>query len=557
MSTTPNLREPSGIGAANTAQMGLLAYRAGLMRLAGLLILFAAELILVSIWFDGDALQRRSPLLRAIRLIGPWILRGIVVFSAVYASITIFQKKTALASLAEKLSRAPLGWNALAMHAGAFAAFLVLGSGLYSGTRASDFAAAVWLASGILALAAGSLAFLPVQLWRELARLGGTAWLYAATAAALACMMFGLTQSMWRSAAGLTFRLVQILLRPLIPGLSADPARLLIRGRSFAVIISQECSGLEGIGLILVFGSVWLLLFRREFRFPQAILLLPAGAAIAYLFNAVRIAALLLIGDAGARQIAVGGFHSQAGWILFNSLAFGFAVLARRLRWVTVGAAAGPSPEEATENPTAAYLAPFLAILASGMISRAASGSFEWLYALRLIAAAATLWIFRARYRDLNWRFGWLAPAAGVAVFLIWIGLDRWKGVPALGVPAALSGSNGPLSAAWIACRMLAAIVTVPIAEELAFRGYAMRRLTAVDFEAVGLRDVSWFGIFVSAAAFGLMHGDRWIGGVMAGLLYAMLARRTNRIGDAVAAHAVTNALLAATVLLFGQWQYW
>ncbi len=527
------------------------------MRLAALAVLFAAELIVVSVWFDGDALLHRSPLLAAIRFSGPWILRGIVVFCAVYAAITILQRRAALASLAGKLSHAPLAWTWLAVHAAALAGFLVLGWGLYSGTRASDLAAAAWLGSGMLALVAGSLAFLPLQLWRELARLGGTAWLHAISAAALACLVVGWSQSMWQSAAGLTFRLVQILLRPLIPGLSVDPTQLLIRGRTFAVIINQQCSGLEGIGLILVFGSIWLFLFRREFRFPQAILLLPAGAVIAYLLNAVRIAALLLIGDSGARQIATGGFHSQAGWILFNGVAFGFAVLARRLRWVSAGAAAAPPSEEATENPTAAYLAPFLAILASGMLSRAASGSFEWLYPLRLAAAAITLWMFRRKYRDLDWRFGWLAPAAGIAVFLIWLGLDRLRGVPTLGMPAALGGSAGPLGAAWIACRILAAAITVPVSEELAFRGYLMRRLTSADFEGIALRDVSWLGIFVSAAAFGVMHGDRWIGGVITGLLYALLARRTNRIGDAVAAHAVTNALLAASVLLFGQWQYW
>jgi len=32
---------------------------------------------------------------------------------------------------------------------------------------------------------------------------------------------------------------------------------------------------------------------------------------------------------------------------------------------------------------------------------------------------------------------------------------------------------------------------------------------------------------------------------------------RTERMGDAVAAHATTNGLLAAYVLLWGQWQLW
>jgi len=45
--------------------------------------------------------------------------------------------------------------------------------------------------------------------------------------------------------------------------------------------------------------------------------------------------------------------------------------------------------------------------------------------------------------------------------------------------------------------------------------------------------------------------------GVAAGVMYGLLLRRTGRMGDAVVAHAVTNALLAGYVLIFGQWQLW
>ena len=557
MSTTPNIRDSAGTTASVETSTGLRPDRSALTRLALLAALFVAELLFISTRFDGDTLGQRTGLLGAIRLAGPWILRGIVGFCAVYASLAILQKKTALAPVVREVARSPMAWGWLAAHAAALAAFLILGSRLYGGADVSDLTAAAWLGTGLLAVAAGSLAFFPAQLWRAFWRAAGNAWIYALSAAALACLAVGLSQSLWQWAAGLTFELVQILLRPLIPALTADPARLLIRGRTFGVIISQECSGLEGTGLILVFGSAWLWLFRREFRFPQALLLLPAGAAILYGLNAVRIAALLLIGDAGARQIAAGGFHSQAGWILFNSVAFGLAVIARRLPWFSVRAPAQTAAQEDTENPTAAYLAPFLAILASGMISRAASGSFEWLYPLRLAVAAIVLWMFRRKYKELNWRFGWPAVGIGVAVFLIWIGLDRFRDVPPVGTPGALSSSAGPAAAVWILCRVLAATLTVPAAEELAFRGYLMRRLTSADFEGIALRAASFFGVFASAAAFGLMHGERWLGGMIAGVLYALLAWRTNRIGDAVAAHATTNALLAAAVLLFGQWQYW
>ena len=53
------------------------------------------------------------------------------------------------------------------------------------------------------------------------------------------------------------------------------------------------------------------------------------------------------------------------------------------------------------------------------------------------------------------------------------------------------------------------------------------------------------------------MHGAMWFPAMIAGLAYGALAIKTGRISDAVIAHATTNALLAAAVLLFDQWQLW
>jgi membrane protease YdiL (CAAX protease family) len=53
------------------------------------------------------------------------------------------------------------------------------------------------------------------------------------------------------------------------------------------------------------------------------------------------------------------------------------------------------------------------------------------------------------------------------------------------------------------------------------------------------------------------MHGGRWELGTVAGVVYALLIRQTGRMGNAVVAHALTNALIAVYVLSFGQWQLW
>jgi CAAX prenyl protease-like protein len=201
---------------------------------------------------------------------------------------------------------------------------------------------------------------------------------------------------------------------------------------------------------------------------------------------------------------------------------------------------------------------PFLTILAAAMISRAASNGFEWLYPLRFFAAAGVLWFYRRKYAALDWKFGWNAAATGALVFAMWIGLDwaRGGGVDA-GIASGLSGLPAPARAGWLTFRTLAAVVTVPIAEELAFRGFLMRRLVSADFESVDWRRWAFFPVLISSVAFGLLHGGRWLAGTIAGVLYAAALRWRGRIGDAVAAHAVTNALLAAWVLISGHWGLW
>ena len=366
------------------------------------------------------------------------------------------------------------------------------------------------------------------------------------------------SRRLWKVATGLTFELVRFFLSPLIPGLIVIPATRTIGSPKFDVQIATGCSGLEGMGLMLVFSVLWLWFFRSDYKFPRALLLIPIGMSAMFLLNAIRISVLILIGDAGASNVALGGFHSQAGWIAFNCVALALASVTHRIPWLSSTQTPVVVHERLSEVPAAPFLVPFMAILAAAMLSRAASGTFEWLYALRFIAAVGALWYFRRSYSSINWRFGWAAPLIGGLVFTLWIGLDRIAGTGThSAIPAALAPLPPATRIAWLAFRILATVITVPIAEELAFRGFLLRRLISADFQAVSLQRWTLVAVVVSSIAFGLMHGDRWIAGSVAGLLYAGAQRWRGRIGDAVAAHGITNALLSIWVVWGGHWYFW
>jgi CAAX prenyl protease-like protein len=60
----------------------------------------------------------------------------------------------------------------------------------------------------------------------------------------------------------------------------------------------------------------------------------------------------------------------------------------------------------------------------------------------------------------------------------------------------------------------------------------------------------------VSSVLFGVMHG-RWLAGTIAGMCYALVMYRRGELGDAISAHAITNAILAGYVLWSGNWLLW
>jgi len=420
----------------------------------------------------------------------------------------------------------------------------------------------LWLVCIVVLVVSLPIAFFSLRgLGRIFANLG-SAWAYATAFAVFAILARDLVHAAWDAPGSVLgqalerncFSWVAGVLRFIYPQVVADPSSFTIGTPSFLVTIGGFCSGIEGMTLMMVLTSGWLVYSRRELRLSRAALLIPASLILMWSLNVVRIVVLVAIGDAGYPHVAVGGFHSEAGWILFNAVGIGFLFTADRIAWfrrdghvAIAGGLESASRVQADDNPAAAYLMPFLAILACSLITRAASSGFEYLYPLRLVVAFAVLWYFRANYRSasspssptnsnkVNWRFGWLGPSVGAAVFLLWIALSGVGPSSALPNPiaAGLAHLPGWQRYGWLTMRTLAAVVTVPIAEELAFRGYLARRILSADVEAVPLRSLNVTAILISSVAFGLMHGRMWIAGTLAGVLYALVAKYRGQLGEA------------------------
>ena len=457
----------------------------------------------------------------------------------------------------KRLSKLALVAHLCALTVFSFAALRLFNS--HTSSASAGILALACMTAGVATVLSVLLILLPAGFWIEMVQRARMAPVFAFSIAAATFSLVASLRWIWKPWMNLTFHAVRTVLGWTKPDVVANAVTYTIGTRAFSVTISAACSGYEGVALMLLFGVTWLWLFRRDFRFPQSLVLIPAGMVAMWILNVVRISALILIGDAGAQATALGGFHSQAGWIAFLCMALAFMLASQRMTWFSVSRREALSATAAKDDATAAYLIPFLAILAAGILSSAMTGTFEWAYGLRVVCAAVAILFYRRSYRGVSWRIGWDAPAVGVLVFAIWIAAERllFPHAIAVPIPPALAASAAPVRLGWISFRVIGAIITVPITEELAFRGYLLRRLVSADFACVDLRPFHLVPFAVSSVVFGILHGQRWIAGAIAGMLYAAVARRRGSLGDAALAHATTNALIAAHVLTVGNWNLW
>jgi exosortase E/protease (VPEID-CTERM system) len=532
-------------------------------RFGGFFLLLSLEILLISSQAQHLAFSGAPGFAGLLFNLGTWKIRLPITLAVVFL---LFWQARGRQNV-QRISTWPLGrgiaWHWLGAHLGAIALFAFFSARLVnhpSPGASLNGMIFLCLALGVAAVVLCALAFLPAAVWREILRGTGDAWVYVLALGAGACVAANVAERIWYPLAHWTLLLADLLLRPFLPGLSVDSGARILGTPKFLIEVAPACSGYEGIGLILVFTTACLWFFRREWRFPRALLLIPIGVAAIWLSNAVRVAGLVLIGSTVSSDVALLGFHSHIGWIMFNGVALGTCLVARRVSWLTATArsrADQGAPQILEENAVAAYLMPFVVILAAGLLSGAASAGFEWLYPVRVVASVAALWYYRATYQRLDWRAGWPALAAGTAVFVLWIGFERFFGAASSGIPVLLAQAAPFARTAWMGVRILGAVVTVPIAEELAFRGFLLRRLVSADFESVPWSTFQWLPFLISSIGFGVLHGERWLAGTLAGMIYALVLMRRGRIGEAVIAHATTNALLALWVLSTGQWQLW
>ena len=454
-------------------------------------------------------------------------------------------------------------WLWLVWHIGTFWAFvlctvIVCDPDFVARRLTAVWTVHVWIVCWLILGAATPLLWLctvaPVRFWGQVVQREYVSLIAASLVGIGAWVSGQLTQELWYPLATATLWVVYSLLRLLYADVSYDLSDYVVGTSAFKISIAPICSGYEGIGLVTLFLTLYLWLFRKHLRFPQVLWLFPVGILAIWVANAGRITTLVAIGTSISPEIALGGFHSKAGWLSFLLVGVGLITVTHRVQLFALA----KSPLLTTDTTTlaTALLVPLLVMLGTMTVTAAVSHDFDWLYPVRASATGVALWSFRSVYRRFAWTWSWQAIAIGGAVFVVWMLLEPSVDSSKTALAHSIANLSGGMAAVWVGFRVLGSVLMVPLAEELAFRGYLMRKLVARDFENVPLGHFTWYAFLLSSVLFGVLHG-RWIAGSLAGMGYALALTRRGQLADAVLAHMTTNALIAAYVLSHNAWALW
>lgn len=183
-----------------------------------------------------------------------------------------------------------------------------------------------------------------------------------------------------------------------------------------------------------------------------------------------------------------------------------------------------------------------------------------WFYLAKVPVGLALLWFMRPIVREMRWAWSGEALLVGVAVFVMWVGIDPF--FPKFGQGSSTwrpfeSFADQPVLA-WlvIAGRLFCSTLVVPPMEEVFYRSFLYRYIIRPDVESVALNHFKPVPFAIAAIIFGVAHFE-WLSAILCAAAYHALIFRKNRLGDAMTAHAITNFLLGLWVVWRGAWNFW
>lgn len=231
--------------------------------------------------------------------------------------------------------------------------------------------------------------------------------------------------------------------------------------------------------------------------------------------------------------------------------------------------------ELARRRPDFVFMAPYLAyLLLLPLKDWVPAAYLPWATAARGILGLLVFWFLRRHFPPLGRPHWPIAITAGVLTVVLWVGGEHLLNQVHIGsfnlggrffvFPGILEVKDpreGLTAFSWgsqVVLRLAVATITVPIVEEIFWRGFLLRAFINWDrFERVPLGAFAWRAFIGTALLSCLQHPDNWGVSILCWLAWNALMCWKKSLLCLMITHGVTNLVLYLYVIARGDWQFW
>jgi len=229
----------------------------------------------------------------------------------------------------------------------------------------------------------------------------------------------------------------------------------------------------------------------------------------------------------------------------------------------------------ARRRPDFVFMAPYLAYLLLLPLKDWVPAAYvPWATAARGILGLAVFWFLRRHFPPLGKPHWPIAITAGVLTVVLWVGGEHLLNRVYIGnfhvggrlfvfpgVFEVKDPREGLTALSWasqVVLRLAVATITVPIVEEIFWRGFLLRAFINWDrFERVPLGAFAWRAFIGTALLSCLQHPDNWVVSILCWLAWNGLMYWKKSLLCLMITHGITNLVLYLYVIRAGDWQFW
>jgi len=168
---------------------------------------------------------------------------------------------------------------------------------------------------------------------------------------------------------------------------------------------------------------------------------------------------------------------------------------------------------------------------------------------LKIILVGGLIFYYRKNYKLKFMLDGW-GTISGLAIFVIWVGFEGLYPF-IFGAPQA-----PPTNDSYVILRLIGSVLIAPVIEEFFTRFFLNRIIQSNHWEKVPLNKFTLTSFTITVLFFGLSH-NRWLPGIISGIILNLVLMKTKKIESCVLAHAVANLALGIYVITTQNWILW